>query len=232
MPAKSAKSRKSSVYNILMATEITMKTADELLIMDCYSGLWSADLNEIQTAGDHLVHLKIDRYVVVKYLGSLLGPSTALTVSQSIDSTNKDKYLYYHLPRDGAILRWNFRQPLTAEGHEILHFSRKPIVQILFGAKGSVWIVRERNDQFGDHCTRIFPLGPFNGRLFPWSPSIEKGVQIRVFQNEKETLIQHSDLLNAIVSFSDLSNIWLNEERIQQQQPALEEYLNSSIRSK
>lgn len=169
IPAKSAKksSKKALLYNILVAAEFTTKTKDELLIMDCHNGLWSAQLDDIRSAGGREAHPTIDLYIVAKYLGPLLGSSTALTVSQSTDAAaNKDTYLYYHLPRDGAVLRWNFHQPLTAEGHEVLHFARKPIVQILFGAKGSVWIVHEQNDQFGDHCRRIFPPGPFNERLF------------------------------------------------------------------
>lgn len=56
-----------------------------------------------------------------------------------------------------------FRLPLKAEGHEVLYLSRAPIVQIVFGAKGSVWIVYEHADEYGDHCRRIINFLAFNG---------------------------------------------------------------------
>lgn len=59
-----------------------------------------------------------------------------------------------------------FRLPLKAEGHDVLHFSKTPIIQILFGAKGSVWIVNERADELGDHCERILNFMALNGPLF------------------------------------------------------------------
>lgn len=50
------------------------------------------------------------------------------------------------------------RKPLSAEGHDVLYFSEQPIVQIVMGAKGSVWIVRESPNDLGDHCSRIINL--------------------------------------------------------------------------
>lgn len=54
------------------------------------------------------------------------------------------------------------RQPLKAEGHEVLYLTKSSIVQILFGAKGSVWIVYEHGDEMGDHCRRILNFPAFN----------------------------------------------------------------------
>lgn len=163
-PVKSHKSKKSIIYNILLPVEITMKSENELIVTDSYNGLWLAHIDEIENdVTDRISQSKINLYVVVRYLGSLLGTSQALTVTQPTGESMRHTYLYYHLPRDGAILRWNFYQPLTAEGHEVLYFARQPIVQILFGAKGSAWVVHEHNDQFGDHCKRIFTNSLFNG---------------------------------------------------------------------
>lgn len=55
------------------------------------------------------------------------------------------------------------RFPLQAEGHEVLYLARSTIIQVVFGAKGSVWIVYEHADGFGDHCRRILNFLPFNG---------------------------------------------------------------------
>lgn len=64
---------------------------------------------------------------------------------------------------------YTHRQPLKAEGHEVLYLTQSSIVQILFGAKGSVWIVYEHADEMGDHCRRILNFPAFNvPRLIHW----------------------------------------------------------------
>lgn len=93
-------------YDQLMAAEITLKNDHELLIKDYTDSLWLANLNDMQRSlrDDD----KIDLFVEVKYLGSLLGAATALCVPMFGDQENIH-FLYYYLPRDGAIVRWNFR---------------------------------------------------------------------------------------------------------------------------
>lgn len=56
-----------------------------------------------------------------------------------------------------------FRYPLLAEYHDVLHLATKPIVQIIFGAKGSVWVAYENADEIGDHCRRILNFLALNG---------------------------------------------------------------------
>lgn len=55
------------------------------------------------------------------------------------------------------------RRLLTAEAHDVLHLTQLPVAQIVFGAKGSVWLVYEHANEFGDHCRRILSFTPFNG---------------------------------------------------------------------
>lgn len=81
-------------------------------------------------------------------LGSLLGRSKGLI-------TDPFGILYYILPKDGAVVRWEPVKLLNAEGHDILHFEAIPIIQILFGVQGSVWIATERVHYSRDHCYRI-----------------------------------------------------------------------------
>lgn len=92
-------------YDVLMPAEITLKSDNELLIKDYTNGLWLADLKQIQRS---LREDEIDLFVVVRYLGSLLGASTALTIP-IVGDEESQHYLYYYLPRDGAVVRWNFR---------------------------------------------------------------------------------------------------------------------------
>lgn len=76
----------------------------------------------------------------------------------SVSETKKKKSQKNNNNHDNVI----FRQPLKAEGHEVLYLSKSSIVQILFGAKGSVWIVYDRADEMGDHCRRILNFPAFN----------------------------------------------------------------------
>lgn len=99
------KTKKKHRYDILIPAEITLNNDNELLIKDYTNGLWAANLNRIQRS---LREEEIDLFVEVKYLGTLLGTSKALTVPTVGDEDN-NHYLYYYLPRDGAVVRWNFR---------------------------------------------------------------------------------------------------------------------------
>lgn len=65
--------------------------------------------------------------------------------------------LYYDMPRDGAVVRWDTRRPLRAEHHDVLHFTSVPVAQIVVGYKGAVWVVgKETADGSGDeHCQRV-----------------------------------------------------------------------------
>lgn len=91
--------------DVLVPAEITMKNNEELLIKDYSQGLWLANLTEIQ---QNSRSEGIDLFVDVKYLGSLLGVSMAMTVPIYTDE-NSNRYLYYYVPRDGAVVRWDSR---------------------------------------------------------------------------------------------------------------------------
>lgn len=98
-------SRNGGAYEVLMPAEITMKGDNELVISDYSNGLWIAQLDKIK----HNIRNKdIELFVEVNYLGSLLGTAKALIVPPVIDD-EINQYLYYYVPRDGAVLRWNFR---------------------------------------------------------------------------------------------------------------------------
>lgn len=89
-------------HDVLIPAEITMKNDNELMISDHLNGLWLADLSKL------IQNDNSDLSVEVKYIGSLLGPSKALVFPAGIEG-DSNPYLYYYLPRDGAVVRWNLR---------------------------------------------------------------------------------------------------------------------------
>lgn len=96
----------------LIPDEIAMKSNEELLICDHFNQLWSADIGQIHLSKSSSNQL--DAFSVVnvptKYIGSLLGLPKALTINpSSMDSDSINTFLYYYLPRDGVVLRWNYR---------------------------------------------------------------------------------------------------------------------------
>lgn len=132
---------------------------NRLFVSDDCGHLWTAKLKRDKRAA-HYNELRVE------FIADLLGASTSLTIDPK-------GALYYYLPRDGALVRWNswyvlcsaeaydrkcgkyFRKPLNAENHDVLDLSSTRIVEILFGARGSVWAVKESSDYVDDHCKRI-----------------------------------------------------------------------------
>lgn len=118
----------------------------------------SVSLVNISTKNKTIVKLTIILFnpqskVPIKHIGTLLGPPRSL-------AADPKGALYYVLPRDGVVLRWNGHRPLKAEKHEILMFSGAEMTQIVFGARGSVWLVITQSGtiddlEAGDHCVQI-----------------------------------------------------------------------------
>lgn len=93
-------------HDVLIPAEITIKDNDELVVMDHSNGLWVANLKNVRR--NMLQSSKIELFAEVKFMGSLLGSAKTLSIPPMIDG-DSNQYLYYYLPRDGAVVRWNFR---------------------------------------------------------------------------------------------------------------------------
>lgn len=96
------------------------------------------------------------------------------------------------------------RKPLSAEGHDVLYFSRRPVVQIMFGAKGSVWIVHSEADSAGDHCTRILNYySPTPNQIVLWNPTEvnEVASMLRFFLHFMKSIIIYLFILLLPVTF-------------------------------
>lgn len=97
---------KNRPYNVLIPAEIAIKNDDELMISDHSNGLWMANLKNVRR--NMMRGSKIELFAEVTYLGSLLGNAKTLSIPPPIDG-DTNQYLYYYLPRDGAVVRWNVR---------------------------------------------------------------------------------------------------------------------------
>lgn len=98
---------KDGNYEALTAADIVMKSDAELMVTDQENGLWLANTYDI-TIHINEKDKRTDLSVDMKYLGSLLGNAVALAIP-ILPDTDVNHYLYYYLPRDGAIVRWNQR---------------------------------------------------------------------------------------------------------------------------
>lgn len=94
----------SNIY--LIPNEISLRNNDELLISNSINELWITNLSQIKQFFKKGKSQNLTLFP--KKLGSLLGTPQTLSVPTNMDG-NKFSYLYYYLPRDGAVLRWSFK---------------------------------------------------------------------------------------------------------------------------
>lgn len=88
----------------IIPKSITIRNDETLLITDTVNTLWRGNLTNVKIYGKQR-HLGI----VLRPLGALLGVSRSLNVPTNGLSDPNNNYLYYYIPRDGAIVRWDFR---------------------------------------------------------------------------------------------------------------------------
>lgn len=84
---------------------ITIRNDETLLVTDAVNTLWTGNLTTITVFGKQR-HLGI----LIRPLGALLGISKSLSVpTNGLIGDLNNNYLYYYIPRDGAIVRWDLR---------------------------------------------------------------------------------------------------------------------------
>lgn len=89
----------------IIPQSIAIRNDETLLVTDAVNTLWMANLTNIKVYGKHR-HLGI----VLRPLGALLGVAKSPSVPTSgLSSDPNNNYLYYYIPRDGAIVRWDIR---------------------------------------------------------------------------------------------------------------------------
>lgn len=87
----------------IVPNQLTIRNNLELLISDASNNLWFGNLTRMR-------YEKRRGYFSIELnpLGQLLGKSASLAVSAASDEPLND-FLYYYMPRDGAVVRWDFR---------------------------------------------------------------------------------------------------------------------------
>lgn len=87
---------------------ITIRNDEDILITDITNHLWKGNIRRMKM---YRKETKIQRiFIKLDQLGSLLGDSKSLV--SSLDSFNGELYndfLYYYMPRDGVVVRWDLR---------------------------------------------------------------------------------------------------------------------------
>lgn len=83
---------------------IAIRNNDQLLVLDKNNVLWSGNLFKVKFVRK-LSPLAL--FMSISRLGALLGKAQGLTTQT--DESTENHYLYYYMPRDGAVVRWNFR---------------------------------------------------------------------------------------------------------------------------
>lgn len=88
----------------IIPQSITIRNDETLLVTDAVNILWAGNLTNVKVNRKQR-HLGI----VLHPLGALLGVSRSLSVPTNGLTDLNNNYLYYYIPRDGAIVRWDFR---------------------------------------------------------------------------------------------------------------------------
>lgn len=82
---------------VVIPKDIALLQSGKLFVSDECGHLWIAKLDLLKQAkAAHYYEIRVE------FVADLLGTSTAL----SVDANGS---LYYYLPRDGAVVRWNSR---------------------------------------------------------------------------------------------------------------------------
>lgn len=90
---------------VVFPKDILIKHENHLIIVDTGNRLWLGNLNRIKSRQKNRLHKEIS----VNHLGTLLGLTDSIAVTTNNESGNLINYIYYYLPKDGAIVRWNSR---------------------------------------------------------------------------------------------------------------------------
>lgn len=141
-------------YDMAMSTSMVVPVL--YLTADTTDKLFSIQLANLRNfAGPAAIFSDTTEFnattIPVKLEGSKLGKSTALAV----DSHNG---VYYFLPRDYACVRWDSRQLMAAESHDIILQSAHtlPYVHQIFTDKQKqVWALLGSRNQFGSYCIKL-----------------------------------------------------------------------------
>lgn len=90
---------------VIIPQRILIHNEHELLIVDTASRLWVGDLTRLKPYKQRRNH----KTLTITQLGTLMGYTNTVASTATTNAHIFNDYLYYFMPRDGAIVRWNFR---------------------------------------------------------------------------------------------------------------------------
>lgn len=90
---------------VIIPHQILIHNEHELLIVDTANRLWIGELTRLKPYKNR----KNYKTLTITQLGTLLGYTNTLASTATSNTGIFNDYLYYFMPRDGAIVRWNFR---------------------------------------------------------------------------------------------------------------------------
>lgn len=80
---------------IIPAVEIAIRQTDKIFASDCEGNLYHARLVNLANG-----QRRCDTLMAANFIGKLLGQPQALAI-------DPDERLFYYLPRDGCVVRWD-----------------------------------------------------------------------------------------------------------------------------
>lgn len=95
----------SSTVHVIPQSLI-IRNDETVLVTDAFNTLWTGNLSSVKFYGQHRHRQSA---IPLRQLGKLLGMSKSLSVTSNGHNDPNAHYLYYYIPRDGAIVRWDFR---------------------------------------------------------------------------------------------------------------------------
>lgn len=124
--------------SISFSEMVITQQMDQMYIADSMTGnLYSMNLTPVRYLNfSHFDIKKLSIRSPLTYIGTLLGPSTSLTI-------NPKGLLLYIIPKFSAVVIWDPSTPLSAEWHEVIYQTTSELSQILCGHKGNVYVVGE-----------------------------------------------------------------------------------------
>lgn len=91
---------------LIQVQDVTIRNDEQLLVLDRDNILWSGNLWKLKFLRKFS---SFNLFISVYKLGPLLGKALALTTNINPIGESFADYLYYYIPRDGAVVRWNFQ---------------------------------------------------------------------------------------------------------------------------
>lgn len=136
-------------------TDVALLKSDKMLLLDRNHGhLYTTQITSLRHSplasleGQTYRSQTLQFLMPLNYIGELLGRARSLSI-------HPKGQIFYILDRDGAVMVWNRKLPLNAENHRVVYQTWRNISGIVFGWRGSVWVVFDKPKKNKFHCAKV-----------------------------------------------------------------------------